>query len=98
MLLHRGNTDAPCITAAHSGPQRARCEELPMSAIEPDTVQLRPPSAVAAQVGVSVRHLRRMVREGIAPTPVQISKQRVGFYAHEVAEWLSSLPRTREAA
>lgn len=68
-----------------------------MSQTEPETIELRPPIAVAKQAGVSVRHLRRLVRDGSAPIPVRISKQRVGFVAAEVNDWLASLPRTRAA-
>lgn len=69
-----------------------------MSALDSSGPALQPPRVVAAKIGVSVRQLRRMVREGSAPIPVQISKQRVGFYSDEVSEWLASLPRTRQAA
>lgn len=62
-----------------------------------DMTQLRSPRQVAGQAGISVRNLRRLVREGRAPVPVKISGQRIGFYGHEVEGWLSSLPRTREA-
>jgi predicted DNA-binding transcriptional regulator AlpA len=62
------------------------------------SVQLQPPKAVAAQVGCTVRHLRTLVRQGVAPTPVKIGERKIGFYSHEVTAWLSSLPRTRAAA
>lgn len=57
-----------------------------------------PPKDTAERAGISVRSLQRYVREGEAPTPVKISKGRIGFYEHEVQAWLSSLPRTREVA
>ena len=69
-----------------------------MSLTDTASVQLQPPKVVAAQVGCTVRHLRTLVRQGIAPTPVRIGERKIGFYSHEVAAWLSNLPRTREAA
>lgn len=65
---------------------------------EPSGPRLLSPKIVAGKVGISVRTLQRMVRDGLAPMPVQISPGRVGFYEHEVMAWLSSLPRTRVAA
>ncbi len=61
-------------------------------------LRLIPPKETAARAGVSVRTLQRMVRQGRAITPVRVSEGRIGFYENEVTAWLSSLPRTREAA
>lgn len=57
--------------------------------------RLLAPIAVAELAGISTRSLRDLVRDRRAPIPVQISKQRIGFYADEVSAWLKSLPRTR---
>lgn len=61
-------------------------------------LKVLPPKDTADRAGISVRSLQRYVREGEAPTPVKISKGRIGFYEHEVQAWLANLPRTREAA
>jgi predicted DNA-binding transcriptional regulator AlpA len=65
---------------------------------EAPAIRVIPPNDAADRAGVSVRSLQRYVREGSAPTPVQISKGRIGFFEHEVQAWLAALPRTREAA
>jgi predicted DNA-binding transcriptional regulator AlpA len=57
-----------------------------------------PSKDTAERAGISVRSLQRYVREGEAPTPVKISKGRIGFYEHEVQAWLANLPRTRAVA
>ena len=62
------------------------------------TVRLIAPKEMAARAGVSVRTLQRMVREGRTVTPVRVSEGRIGFVESEASAWLSSLPRTREAA
>lgn len=61
-------------------------------------IRVIPPKEAATRAGVSVRTLQRMVRAGRTVSPVKISDGRIGFYAHELDAWLSSLPRTREAA
>jgi prophage regulatory protein len=64
----------------------------------PTALKLLPPKETADRYGASIRTLQRMVREGQAPTPVRVSPGRIGFYEHEVQEWLASLPRTRGVA
>lgn len=64
----------------------------------PQVVRLIPPKEMAARAGVSVRTLQRMVRKGQTITPVRVSEGRIGYVEAEATAWLSSLPRTREAA
>lgn len=61
-------------------------------------VRLIPPKEMAARAGVSVRTLQRMVRKGQTIIPVRVSEGRIGYPLAEAEAWLSSLPRTREAA
>lgn len=70
--------------------------QSPYGIINPS--RLLTPAQVAKRASVSVRTLQRYVKQGIIPLPVQISPNRIGFYEHEVEEWLSSVPRVQEAA
>lgn len=63
-----------------------------------ENLRVIPPKDTADRAGISVRSLQRYVRGGEAPTPVKLSKGRIGFYEHEVQAWLANLPRTRGIA
>lgn len=61
-------------------------------------LSLVPPQAAADRLGLNLRTLQRMVKKGTIPAPVRIrGSNRIGFYDHELQEFLATLPRTREA-
>lgn len=49
-----------------------------------------PPAKVAKLVGVHVRTLRRWERAGQFPRRRLLARQRVGYLASEVREWIES--------
>lgn len=63
----------------------------------PDLDKLRviSPEKAADLYGVHVRTLQRMVKAGDAPTPVRVSKGRIGFRLQEVHAALAGLPRVK---
>jgi len=60
--------------------------------------RLLSPKTVAARTSASWRTIQRWVRDGEFPQPVKLGSARIGFYEAEVDEWLSGLPRVRQAA
>jgi len=47
----------------------------------------------AAAGGVTPKTLRRWVRNGDFPEPVQVSPGRIGWYSDEVSTWQEERPR-----
>ncbi len=43
-------------------------------------------------------HLRRKVRAGEFPAPVQISNRRIGWHEEEIVAWLAALPKQAPAS
>ena len=50
-------------------------------------------SEVVERCGYSAVHLRRLERDGKFPTRVALGPNAVGWYEHEIEEWLRSRPR-----
>ena len=53
---------------------------------------MRMPDVLAA-VGVSRATIWRCVKAGDFPAPVKLGARSVGWYEHEIREWLDSRPR-----
>ena len=92
---------APSIAVDRVGPERN--PEAAVSAlvnIHPATgspVILRWP-AVEKITGRSRSSVWRDIRKGKFPAAVQIGDNAVGWYAHEIHEWIASRPRAAYAA
>jgi predicted DNA-binding transcriptional regulator AlpA len=55
--------------------------------------RILPREATADLLGVNLRTLERLVATGQFPKPVRISRNRLGFLASEVADWIATRPR-----
>jgi excisionase family DNA binding protein len=62
----------------------------------PDKDRLISYKAVAALIGKSTRHVRRMVEEGVLPQPVRTGVRAVRFNEAEVREAVSQMRRRKE--
>jgi len=49
--------------------------------------------ATAALLGVNIRTLERMVAAREFPRPIRLSRNRLGFVASEVSDWIESRER-----
>ncbi|BBB31473.1 phage transcriptional regulator AlpA [Neptunomonas japonica JAMM 1380] len=57
------------------------------------TAQIVTLNDVIKATSLSRSTIYRMVKSGTFPQPLALTSKRCGFYAHEVNEWISSLPR-----
>ena len=48
---------------------------------------------VSSRAGLGETQIKTLVRENKFPTPVQLGPNSVGWYEHEVDEWLLDRPR-----
>lgn len=71
----------------------------PDNTVHPETAaQLLAPSEVAKRTSMSWRTIRRLIRDGQFPRPIQCSAQRVAFLEREIKAWIDSRPRLMEVA
>lgn len=54
-------------------------------------------SVVARRLGISYRHLNRMVREGSFPSPIYIGPNLPAFRVSEVDDWIAARLAERDA-
>jgi len=64
----------------------------PLPALPPglESRQLLDMKQAAVLTGYSVAHLRDLVRQGRAPSPVRLSARKLGFRAGDLATWIDS--------
>jgi predicted DNA-binding transcriptional regulator AlpA len=59
---------------------------------ERTAVRILPPKITAHRIGVHVRTLQRMVRDGEFVRPIKVSRNRIGFLETAVNSWIASRP------
>lgn len=60
----------------------------------PRKVVVLSPQDVSAATSLSRRQVQDLVADGSFPSPVRLSERRIGWYEHEVTEWLMARPRS----
>jgi excisionase family DNA binding protein len=87
---------SPCLVVLHS---RGMSERAERARVAPDLSQYPPimeTSQVADMLGMSVSHLRQLVRTGRIPAHRMPGGRAIKFYRDELAKWLSELPSAAE--
>ena len=59
----------------------------------PDSTKILKAKEVITMTGLSRVTIWRMERKGDFPRRIQITEHRVGWFEHEIIEWLESRPR-----
>jgi prophage regulatory protein len=53
---------------------------------------------VSERTGLSASTVRRLVRNGIMPAPVQLAERAIGWRASSIDQWIADRPNTSQGA